>query len=37
VRVRAHYVLSIGFALVLILMVLFYVVYPYDKDLKSNE
>lgn len=32
-----EYILGIGVALVLILMVLFYVVYPYDKDLKSNE
>jgi len=32
-----EYILGIGVALVLILMVLFYVVYPYDKDLKPNE
>lgn len=30
-----EWIFAIGVALVLVLMVLFYVVYPYDKDLKG--
>jgi len=30
-----EYIFAIGVALVILLMYLFYVVYPYDKDLKE--
>jgi hypothetical protein len=31
-----EWIFGIGVAVVILLMILFYVVYPYDKDLKEN-
>jgi len=31
-----EWIFGIGVAVLILLMILFYVVYPYDKDLKEN-
>ena len=31
-----EYVFAIGVALLILLMIIFYVIYPYDKDLKDE-